>query len=60
MRKLIAVVIVIALSGCTVAVTDQRITREELATAFQQRDQAIGSLAESMKKVIEKLEPSKK
>lgn len=41
----------ILLSGCTVSVVDGRVTREELAAAFGQRDTAIKILAEKIKEM---------
>lgn len=43
------------LSGCTVKVVDSRLSREEVAAAFKQRDEAMGIMA----KAIKELQPKK-
>lgn len=52
--KLISVALLISsLAGCTVSVVDTRITREELADAFRQRDQALSVLFQTVKQLQE-------
>lgn len=48
------------LSGCTVSVVDKRVTREELAAAFKQRDDAIEVLAEKIGELTRVIEPRMK
>lgn len=39
--KIIMAICVLMFSGCTIKVVDERTTREEIMTAFQQRDQVL-------------------
>ena len=41
------------LAGCTIRVEDQRLTREEVATAFQQRDAALSQVVSVVKTLQE-------
>ena len=43
----------LALSGCTISVSDTRYDKEELVEAFRQRDQAIAALAKEVKRLNE-------
>lgn len=63
MKKLAALLFSCSLlSGCTVQVVDKRISREEIATAFAQRDAATLKLAEALeamrKAIIEATTPA--
>lgn len=55
MKKLI--VLALLLSGCTINVADKRLTREEVALAFQQRDKILEGMATVLKELKE---PKKK
>lgn len=55
-----AVALLIVLAGCTVQVVDKRVTREELAQAFGQRDQAMAVLNDRLAVVEGKKKESKK
>lgn len=41
-------VLILVLGGCTLNVEDKRLTRDEVAVAFQQRDRALEVLAKEI------------
>lgn len=49
--KALLCVALLTLSGCTISVVDTRITREELAQAFAQRDENIQAIAQALAKL---------
>lgn len=38
----------VLLTGCTIQLEDKRLTREEVAAAFQQRDEAIKKIVSAL------------
>lgn len=53
-------IIALLLSGCTINVVDKRVTREEVAAALAQRDEAIGKIALAVKQLQDKNKPLEK
>lgn len=47
--RLVALLMVICLSGCTIEMVDHRIPPEELQLAFKQRDAALVEIAKAVK-----------
>jgi len=46
--RVVLCVALLMLSGCTISVVDTRITREEIAQAFAQRDENIQAIAQAL------------
>lgn len=59
MRKIIIAACLLSLSGCTINLVDKRLSREEVAAAFKQRDELIVGLAEAIKELQPKEEEKK-
>jgi hypothetical protein len=59
MRKVILAACLLSLSGCTINLVDKRLSREEVAAAFKQRDAAIEGLAQAIKELQPKEEEKK-
>lgn len=51
MRWGLVIVSAALLAGCTISVVDKRLTREEVAAAFKQRDNALMGLAQTVKEL---------
>lgn len=49
--KLILCILASALAGCSLQLEDKRLTREEVATAFKQRDASLEALAKELVRV---------
>lgn len=46
--KLVFVIMLLGLSACTVNIVDKRLTRDEVAAAFAQRDQIFKAIAKEL------------
>jgi len=58
--KLLFVITALFLSACTVRVTDSRLTREEVAAAFAQRDAALDTIVAEIKQIKKTLQQKDK
>lgn len=54
MIKVLYLTLIAILTGCTVQVVDARLTREEVAVAFQQRDAAILDISKKLSEKVDK------
>lgn len=52
--KALSILTIILLSGCVIRVEDQRLTRHEIAQAFQERDKNILDIAQKVAELDKK------
>ena len=52
--KVLSILIALMLSGCVIRVEDQRLTRHEIAQAFQERDKNILDIAQKVAELDKK------
>ena len=52
--SLLLALVALILTSCTVTVEDKRLTREEVAAAFQERDKALSVLSAAVKSLQNK------
>lgn len=55
MKEMVLAACLLSLAGCTISIVDERVSREEVAQAFQERDALIIALA----KAVKELQPKK-
>ena len=59
MKLALLILCALTLGGCTVTVVDSRLSREEVAKAFQQRDQVLETIVAKLKALEPKKESKK-
>jgi hypothetical protein len=50
-RALIIAACLLSLAGCTINVVDKRLSREEVAVAFRERDAVIAAIAKKLQEL---------